>query len=334
DAIPASEYLAAPNGGGSKADMGYRELLAVPATLLLGKEGNSCGLGSAGVDSVEFGLVYVTDASQGVDETTPSSWISATLSTRGQAGSYWTGPITPDQGDGLYRLYSRPTDTVGNVGTTADDWYRSAFIADGTMPRVRLVSPSSSTDTSAPAIMLSMEVSDWTPTGSIGETMYNVGNTYFVVDGEPISATRSITIASQDGWQRYEGYVALENGYHSINAVAEDQAGNKGQSAPDLVSVGTTRNEAALTTPSPGSAVNSSNVTLEGFVHFQDTSGEGQVEILVDDTPQGMATLAAPFAQATSWKKSITFRDEGTHTLTLRASRSAGSTSSADSTTT
>ncbi|MCP4071063.1 MAG: hypothetical protein GY742_04895, partial [Hyphomicrobiales bacterium] len=47
DAIPASEYLAAPNGGGSKADMGYRELLAVPATLLLGKEGNSCGLGSA-----------------------------------------------------------------------------------------------------------------------------------------------------------------------------------------------------------------------------------------------------------------------------------------------
>ncbi|MCP4211112.1 MAG: hypothetical protein GY764_06495, partial [Halieaceae bacterium] len=45
DAIPASEYLAAPNGGGSKADMGYRELLAVPATLLLGKEGNSCGLG-------------------------------------------------------------------------------------------------------------------------------------------------------------------------------------------------------------------------------------------------------------------------------------------------
>ncbi|MCP4128398.1 MAG: hypothetical protein GY753_15255, partial [Gammaproteobacteria bacterium] len=333
DAIPASEYLAAPNGGGSKADMGYRELLAVPATLLLGKEGNSCGLGSAGIDSVEFGLVYVTDASQGVDETTPSSWTSATLSTRGQAGSYWTGPITPDQGDGLYRLYSRPTDAVGNVSISSD-WYRSAFIADGTVPQVRLVSPSGSTDTSAPAIMLSMEVSDWTPTGSIGETMYNVGNTYFVVDGEPISATRSITIASQDGWQRYEGYVALENGYHSINAVAEDQAGNKGQSAPYLVSVGTTQNEAALTTPSPGSAVNSSNVTLEGFVHFQDTSGDGQVEILVDDVSQGMAALADTSAQATSWSKSVALAGDGSHAITLRASRTAGSTSSADATAT
>ena len=108
DAILADRWYPVPTGGGTRADMGYSELLAVPATLLLGKEGYSCGLGSAGVASVEVGLSYVDDASLDVDETAPASWQMATLSTAGQAGSYWTASVTPDQGEGLYRLYTRP----------------------------------------------------------------------------------------------------------------------------------------------------------------------------------------------------------------------------------
>ena len=179
DAIPTNEYATVPTGGGTRADMGYRELLAVPATLLLGKEGNSCGLGNAGVKSVDVGLVQVTDASQSIAATAPTSWTPANLATAGQSGSYWTLDITPSQGDGLYRLYSKPTDEVDNVSSSADTWFLNEFIADGTAPTVNLVAPSSGITSSAPSLSLAVDVTDWVPSGTPGVSLFNVANVFF-----------------------------------------------------------------------------------------------------------------------------------------------------------
>ncbi|MCP4212938.1 MAG: hypothetical protein GY764_15880 [Halieaceae bacterium] len=330
DAIPKGEYAAVAIGGGAKADMGYRELLAVPATLLLGKQGDSCGLGSAGISSVQVGLVHVTDATQSPDSTVPATWQGAALSSAGQPGSYWTTTITPDQGDGLYRLYSKPSDGVNNTPNLAMDWFRSEFIADGAAPTVNLIEPADGTATSAPAITLSMDVSDWVPTGFTGESIYNVAGVYFDVDGNVITATQSSTIPSTGGAQRYERQIALENGTHTIIAYASDQAGNIGQSSLAQMTVVTTQNEAALTNPAPDSAVASASVNLEGFVHYQDTSGDGQVEILVDGVSQGMAALSDTSAQDGSWSKAVTLAGDGSHTITMRASRTAGMTAAND----
>ncbi|MCB9153462.1 MAG: hypothetical protein H6649_05325 [Caldilineae bacterium] len=195
DAVPASQYQPIPNGGGTMADMGYDELLAMPATLLLGTEGNSCGLGASGVASVEVGLVYVPDATVAADETPPASWQNATLATAGEAGSYWTTDVTPASGDGLYRLYSRPADAVGNQAAQVSDWYRAAFIADGTPP-VTLVAPTGGSASTAPAVTLAADVSDWTPTGLPGATSFTVDDVTFLVDSVVVTATRALTTAS------------------------------------------------------------------------------------------------------------------------------------------
>ncbi len=331
DAIPASQFQPVPNGGGSKADMGYDELLAMPATLLLGKEGNSCGLGASGVAAVEVGLVYVPDATVAADETPPSTWQNATLATAGQAGSYWTTSVTPGSGDGLYRLYSRPADEVGNTTTTAADWYRSAFIADGTAPIVALIAPAGGSTSTAPAVMLAADVSDWTPTGIPGVTSFSVDSVTFLVDSGVVTATQVLTVASPGQSQRYQAQVALDNGTHTISAVATDLAGNIGQSSAVSVTVVTTQNEAALADPAPDSAVNTPAITLKGYVHFQDSEGDGQVEVLVDGVSAGMAALADPSVQATSWAMPVTLTDDGSHTITLRASRTGGTSPAADS---
>ncbi len=334
DAIPAAQYQPVPTGGNSRADMGYDELLAMPATLLLGKEGNSCGLGSAGVASVQVGLVYVPNSAVAADETPPSTWQNATLATAGEAGSYWTTNVTPSSGDGLYRLYSRPIDVASNVASRVSDWYRAAFIADGTPPAVSLVAPASGTTSTAPAVTLSADVLDWTPTGVPGQNSFTVDNVTFLVDSTVITATQAVTVASPGEAQRYTAQVALDNGTHSISAVATDLAGNVGQSSAVSLTVVTTQNEAALSDPAPGSAVSEAAITLKGYVHFQDSEGSGQVEVLVDNISQGTATLADASAQATSWSKPVTFSGDGSHTVTLRASRTAGTSAPADSQTT
>jgi hypothetical protein len=333
DGIPAAMYQPVPTGGGTRADMGFEETLATPATLLLGKEGDSCGLGSAGVATVEVGLVYVPDSSVPADQTPPSSWQAASLVTPGEAGSYWTSSVTPASGDGLYRLYSRPTDVVNNVSTETGDLFRASFIADGTTPVVSLISPTDGATSTAPALSLAVDVTDWAPTGVPGETSFSVAGVTFLVDSEVVTVTRAITVASAGQPQRYTAQVALENGTHTVSAVATDLAGNVGQSTTVSVTVVTTQNEASLSDPAPGSAVNEAAVTLEGFVHFQDTQGDGRVEVLIDNASQGMAVLADPAAQATSWTMPVILSGEGNHTITLRASRTAGSSSSADSTT-
>ncbi len=149
----------------------------------------------------------------------------------------------------------------------------------------------------------------------------------FLVDSQAVTATATLG-------GLYSAAVPLANGLHSVQVQAADAVGNTAQSPQRSVLVITVANQATLTDPAPGSAVASTSVPLEGYVHFLGTAGSGQVEVLVDGMSQGDATLADPSALRTSWTKTVTLSDDGDHTITLRASRPGGSGGSNDANTT
>ncbi len=329
NAIPANEYRPVPLGGGDQADLGYTELLATPVTLMFGKQGaTSCGMGNSGVSGVKVGVSYVADASVPPENTLPTTWADATLTSRGQAGSYWTAPINLASGggiyqqDGLYRLYTRPTDMSGNTVDVSDARvYRSSFIADKTAPTVSIITPTNGLATTAAAVVMETDVSDYVPTGA--GTQYNVARVYFDVDGTQITA-RQLTAGAATGAQRYRAVTALANGTHSITAKAVDQAGNVGQSATSQVTLSTPQNQATLTVPPPNGSVIPATVDMQGYVHFKDTSGTGQVKVKVGTTTVA-ATLDDANAQATHWvAKSVPLGTEGLNTVSVGASRTAG----------
>ncbi|MFN8474388.1 MAG: Ig-like domain-containing protein [Anaerolineae bacterium] len=324
--IPTATFQPVPLGGGDQADLGYKELLATPITLLFGKQGTTCAAGAAGVASVQVGVTKVTDPSQPPSSTLPTTWTSATLKSAGQPGSYWSLAYSSFAGDGLYRLYTRPADVSGNTitdTTTNTASFRASFIGDGTPPVAQVITPTTGLTSSAPALPLQATVSDFVTLGS--SSQWNVARVYFLVDGQVVTATSTLGSVGQ-----YNAAVPLPDGAHTIQAVAVDRAGNVGQSSPASVTIATTRNEAALLSPTPGAAVVSGTLTLAGAVHFVATDGQGQVEVLVDGTSQGKATLTDPTATSTRWAAPITLGGDGSHTITLRASRTAGSSAAGD----
>lgn len=302
----------------------YNKALNANEVASLASGAASARAGNSGVASVQVGLSYVADVTNPVTATLPSAWTGAGLTTPGESGSYWNADVTPGPDDGLYRVYTQASDVSGNP---AEVQYEGNFIADGTPPVVTLVITG---NTSAPAVTLRMGMTDWTPTGTAGETSFNVAQAYFQVDGATVPAEPSLATATQGQAQEYTAPVSLAEGTHTISAHAVDDAGNAGQSDAEQITVSIHTNRAALTDPAPDSVVPSSAVALSGFVHFEDTSGDGQVEVFVDGVSQGMATLADTTAQATSWTKNITLSGDGSHAIVLTASRSAGSSNSHD----
>ncbi|MFN8475368.1 MAG: hypothetical protein U0822_24505 [Anaerolineae bacterium] len=329
NAIPSTDYGPVPLGGGDQADLGYTELLATPVTLMFGKQGaTSCGAGNSGVSGVQVGVSYVANASSSPDSTLPTTWTAASLTSRGQAGSYWTAPINLASGggiyqsDGLYRLYTVPTDLSGNTLDLSDPRvYRASFIADKTAPTATIITPTNGLATTAAAVVMETDVSDYVATGA--GTQYNVARVYFDVDGTQVTA-RQLTAGAATGAQRYRAVTALANGTHSITAKAVDQAGNVGQSTTSQITMSTPRNEATLTVPAPNSAVIPATVDMQGYVHFMNTSGTGQVKVKVGTTTV-TASLDDANAQATHWTaKSVPLGTEGLNTVSVGASRTAG----------
>ena len=70
-------------GGGSRGDIGYREVTATPLVLLFGHQGVTCETGNSGVASVQLGVseIDVSQATQPITATVPTSWTTVTLPT-------------------------------------------------------------------------------------------------------------------------------------------------------------------------------------------------------------------------------------------------------------
>lgn len=285
-AVDAANPLAdVPPGGGARADMGYRELVGSPLALLLGREGLSAATGNAGIASVQVGFRRIADPTLPITDTAslPTAWLTATLATPSQTTSYWTRTLTPADGDGLYRVYSRALDRAGNRVDDPTAQFRGAFSVDGVAPVVAWLGPAGGTSTTSP-LELRAQVADYVA-GS-----FNVETIGFEVDGLPVAAEWA-----PEPWDPTSGdprvfraWVSLASGPHTVRAVATDRAGNDGASSPAVgLSItgaspaDTTSPTGSLVAPADG-AVTRADVTFTGTVADAGGSGVAGVQVSLD----------------------------------------------------
>ncbi len=221
----ASLTAGVPAGGGERADLGYRELLAAPILLFLGKEDVSTAVGNSGVSEVEYGVTLVADPSQPVTETLPSQWNAVGLDSPGETVSYWETNYLPGD-EGLYRFYSRATDEIGNQEDDKEDWYDGAFVADSTPPDVTWLSPPNGANVDTP-LELRAEVSDY----AAGQ--FSAIGVRFVLDGETYEAEWAAEPWDEEGEEPrvFRAWISTTVSSHTAYAVAEDKAGNEDQSS-------------------------------------------------------------------------------------------------------
>jgi uncharacterized repeat protein (TIGR01451 family) len=283
-AIDAASFSApVPAGGGARADLGYREVLAAPISIFLGKEDVSTATGNSGIGQVEVGFSYVPDPSQPVSATLPTVWTPVTLDSPGTTVTYWQSAYTPAS-EGLYRFYSRGTDAVDNAEEDAADWYDGAFITDSTDPVVTWLSPFGTL--SAP-LELRAQVSDYAA-GQI-----SVDEVYFVVDGGRVEAEWSA-----EPWDEESGaarilraWIDLADGAHNAKAVAVDLSGNQAEST--LVNLTITAQDPEDTTPP---ILNIDQPPVDGWVRRAVTfSGT------VSDSESGLASVEVSLDGGYTW---------------------------------
>ncbi|MCW5849363.1 MAG: VCBS repeat-containing protein, partial [Anaerolineae bacterium] len=353
----ADKLTEVPAGGGKRADRGYQELVAPPLVLLFGKEGTSCGVGNVGPQTVEVGLFGpIVNATQSITLTVPTVWTPVTLA--GQptdVARYWSGSVNVG-GTGLYRLYTRATDRLGNAETNPVTMFAGQFYADGDSPGVSLIQPTGSPSVPAAAYELIGQVANF-------QGPRTAQTVYFEVDGTTIVPADWTTRSWVNGQPRqFHAIVPLAPGSHSIVAVARDAAGNTGRSAsggltitsavtsargtPSTVTLSEAKSldsademlgSAQHDTPTSTSVVNhlvtfaspantewtnQTPATIRGFVRFASVNGPGQVTI-----QRGAftfpATLDDPFALVTAWTASVTLV-AGANTLIATAANGDG----------
>jgi hypothetical protein len=311
-AIDAADPRAeVPLAGGLRADLGYKELIACPLTVVLGPEVAATVVGNAGVAKVELGVVPVSDATQPVTATLPttSTWQVLTPPSGDQPLFYWSQDVTQAT-PGLYRVYSRATDAAGNTEEDELDWYEGAFVVDDTAPIVSWSTPALPATTDAAAVLAVADVSGTVTTGT--GTRDDVAQVTFWVT-QPGGATA--TYSAEDG----RAWVPLPTtGPYTVTVTAEDEAGNPAQASAG-VAVDASTSVATVSEPGANGAVNDMAVTLRGYVRFTAT-GTGAVAVAVGGTTV-QASLDAPAAQFSGWSADITLpAGEGAKTVTVSPS--------------
>jgi hypothetical protein len=298
-----------PLAGGLRADLGYKELIACPLTVVLGPEVAATVVGNAGVAKVELGVVPVSDATQPVTATLPTAWQTLTPPSGDQPLFYWSQDVTQAT-PGLYRVYSRASDAAGNSEDDENDWYEGAFVVDDTAPTVSWSTPALPATTDAAAVLAAADVAGTVTTGT--GTRDDVAQVAFRVT-QPGGATA--TYAAEGG----QAWIPLPTtGTYAVTATADDEAGNQAQASAS-VAVAASTSVATVSEPGANGAVNDPAVTLRGYVRFT-AGGTGAVTVEVDGTTV-QATLNAPGARFSAWSADITLATgDGEKTVTVTPS--------------
>jgi parallel beta-helix repeat protein len=304
----ADPWAQVPLAGGLRADLGYKELIACPLTLVLGPQIDSTVTGNAGVAQVEVGIVPVSDASLAVTVTLPETWETLTPAQTGQPLFYWSHSLSRET-SGLYRVYSRATDAAGNLETEADDWYEGAFVVDDTPPTLSWGEPALPGSTGAAAVLAVVEAAGTLDTG--GGSRPDLAQVTFRVNGPA-----GDTLYPAESGQAWIPLPAV--GSYTITAVAVDEAGNQAELSR-TVTVSAGSSVATVSNFITNSGVNSTAVSLRGYARFTAT-GNGQVMVSVAGTSTP-ATLQSSGAAFSAWSADITLPEgEGTKTVTLTPS--------------
>jgi len=308
-ALDAADPLAeAPLAGGLRADLGYKELIASPLTLIVGPQIDSTVTGNSGVAKIEVGTVLVSDPSQPVTATLPATWSTLTPSTSGQPLYRWTQSVTKSAA-GLYRAYSRATDVAGNAEADQLDWYEGDFVIDTTAPSVSWGTPALPGSTSAAAALAVAQVTGTVATAS--GTRDDIKQVYFSAAGPG----GTVTYPAERSGSTFRAWIPFPaTGSYTISAVAVDEAGNQAQTTA-TVAVSASNHVATISEPPSGSAVDGTAVTLRGYVRFT-AAGAGQVAI-TGGASTVQATLETPGARFSAWSAAITLTaGDGSKTLT------------------
>jgi len=302
-ADPLAEVLPA---GGVRADLGYKELVASPLNLVFGPQIESTVTGNSGVQKVEVGLTLVSDATQPVTATLPSTWQTLTPAPGGEPLFFWSQSLSKST-PGFYRAYSKATDVAGNTEENESDWYEGAFVVDNTAPTVTWGTPSLPGTTDAAAVLGVVQATGTVSTST--GTRNDVSQVYFSVTGPSGAAT----YPAEGG----RAWILLPaTGSYAITAVAVDEAGNQAQTSANLT-VSASGSVATVSDPPDGSAVSNTAVTLHGYVRFAG-SGTGVVDVGVSGGEAVQATLESPEAAFGAWSAAITLpAGAGAKTVTI-----------------
>ena len=318
----ADPFAPVPVGGGIRADMGYKELIAAPLPLLFGQEICSTVTGNSGVAGSEVGVEPVTDPGVPVTETLPAVWSTVAPLSYGEAVSQWALAVTPPS-EGLYRVYSRSRDVVGNDEADLDsqDWYAGAYVGDGTLPTVSWVTPTANTSTDGAALLLVAEASDYVDAGD--GPRFAVDEIVFLVDGQPFEAEWE----DDPDWdpsaleaRRFRACIPLHAGTHTVQARARDSAGHLSHTSVLTVAATNPNHVATITSHVDGEAVRDRELHLRGYVRYA-SAGSGQLEVQVESQPPITATLGNPVGQLTAWRAAVDLPEsDGSHTIELTPS--------------
>lgn len=316
-----------PPGGGSRADIGYFELRSAPIAVFLGDESISKASAGSGITAVDVAIVPA-DPSSGVQDTAPApgDWVRVPEGRLGGLDSdpvrAWSTEFTPGA-DGLYRVYSRAFDTVLNTEEDALETYAGAFYADGTAPDVEWLPTD---DTTGSYVELSATVSDYVA------GKFNVARVYFEIDGENVNGGWSPAPwdPSAGEGRVFRAWVPLTVGDHTVTAVAEDEAGNRGQDGPIVLTVSSigaddsSQPALTLTAPDDGSVVRGIDPVEFTGSALDEESGLAGVEVSVDG---GFTWLPAQVDGSGEWH--MAWRAPGeqeyvSYPVSVRATNGAG----------
>ena len=322
---------AVPVGGGKRADLGYKELVATPLTLLFGKIGSSpCYIGNAGVAQVEVGVAPVSNYTSPVTATLPTTWTPVNLKTPGATASFWTSSVTPVSG--LVRLYTRATDSLGNQETNGFDFakrvlplYSGAFVGDGAAPIVTLLTPAIAVNTTAAAVELIGTTSDY------NGTRFSVAAPYFEAANGSL-VTRIAADWVSDGWngsgpRTFRAMAVLPPATYVVTAKAQDQAGNIGSSGAVNVTLNAPISPSHIVTftnVQNNGWTNQTTLRLNGAAVFASVNASTTVTVQVNGGAVVTATLDTPLAVLSTWTADVPL-GAGSNTLTARASNASGS---------
>jgi hypothetical protein len=252
--------------------------------------------GTAG-DNVGVASVRVTiDGSSPATASGTTSW-SWSWNTSALANGSHTVTVTATDKAGLTATASR-TVTVDNptADTSPPSMAISAPAAGSSVSGTVAVTGTASDDVAVTAVEVALDGGTWVPaTGT-------------------------------SAWSWSWNTTSVPNGSHTITARARDGAGNmttatRGVSVSN-VAADTTPPAVSITTPSSGSTV-SGAVSVTGAA--DDASGVATVEVSVDGAPYATASGTTSW----SWSWGTTSLTNGTHTISARATDTAGNQATA-----
>ena len=233
--------------------------------------------------------------------------------------------------NGLYRLYTRATDGLGNQESPVFDFanstlnlYSGGFVADGLAPTVTLISPLTGFSAITAAFVLTGTAEDYMGSRFSVATPYfeaTVGGNTSRIAGDWVN-----TGWNGSGPRTFRGVAALLSGAYAIVAKTSDQAGNTGSSATANITLNAAsgaNHVVAFISPPDNGWTNQNVIRVTGAVLFGALNGSGVVTVQVNGGGVVTVTLADPLASLSMWAEDVPL-NVGSNTIVARASNGSG----------